>query len=69
MIKKTISVKPDVSLEEMRVILEKNCKIYVTIQAIHYFLQRLKISYKKKSLYSCQRETDEVKKKDPNLLK
>ena len=68
LIKQTISVKPDVSLEEVREILEKNCKIYVTIQAIHYFLQSLKISYKKKSLYACQRDTDEVKK-DQNLLK
>lgn len=62
-IKQTIYVQPDVSLEEIRVILGKKCKIYVTIQAIHYFLKSLKISYKKKSLYSCQRETDEVKKK------
>jgi len=68
-IKQTISTKPDASLEEIREILEKSCNIYVTIQAIHYFLQNLKISYKKKSLYACQRDTDEVKKKDQNLSK
>jgi transposase len=63
LIKQTICIKPDASLEEIKDILGKSCKIYVTIQAIHYFLKSLKISYKKKSLYACQRDNDEVKKK------
>jgi transposase len=40
-IKQTICIKPDASLEEIKDIIGKSCKIYVTIQAIHYFLKSL----------------------------
>ncbi len=63
-----IEEKPDLTLEEIRQKLQERCQILVTAQAIHYILKNLKITYKKKSMYANQRDREDVKKKEKNLL-
>lgn len=68
-LKKIVGARPSATLEEIRDELKERCKIEVTIQAIHYILKELKISYKKKSLYASERDRDDIKKKGKNSLK
>jgi transposase len=62
-LKKIIKEKPGATLKEICQALKKRCQLTVTLPTIHYVLKKLALSYKKKSVYASQRDSDEVKKK------
>ena len=66
-LKQTIAKTSDLSLSELRATVKRMCKVQVSIQAIYYALQKIKLTYKKKSLSASQKETDENKKKEKIL--
>lgn len=67
-LKQLVESEPDATLVELCKRLEKLCQIRVTPQAIHYILKNLKLTYKKKSIYASQRDREDIKKKEKNLL-
>ena len=68
-LKELVTEEPDATLKVLQKKLKNRCQVEVTIPTIHYLLKKPDISYKKKSVYAIERDSDGVKKKERYLKK